>query len=210
VYADLLGSAAFKVVQSDLTGNIAVSLCLTRGHGYNAYSLQKIRARQLAAPDQSATLEDLVTNEVASDKKRPATQGLLWLNRYAVLSSILSRLQLLSDRGLSFTSLALRRSATNPEEELSVSFNKAYEGSLKQYHSFIVRPVFAVSSSCCFLPAFKSTVTVQLAMKACPYRADFYQKLDSTPEEQEAWLSGLEAVVQQINGILTPTVVKGL
>ena len=47
--------------------------------------------------------------------------------------------------GLSFTSSALRRSVTNPSEELSTSFNSAYDGTLKKYHSFVVRPVFSVT-----------------------------------------------------------------
>ena len=47
--------------------------------------------------------------------------------------------------GLSFTATALRRSHSNPSEELSDSFNQAYNVTLKQYHSFVVRPVFAVN-----------------------------------------------------------------
>jgi hypothetical protein len=43
---------------------------------------QKIRDRQLAAPALSETLQDLVLNEL-KEKKHIATEGLLWLNRYA-------------------------------------------------------------------------------------------------------------------------------
>lgn len=46
--------------------------------------------------------------------------------------------------GLNFTALALQSSHANKEEELSVSFNKSYEGTLKKYHSFVVKPIFAV------------------------------------------------------------------
>ncbi|EOA87718.1 uncharacterized protein SETTUDRAFT_168875 [Exserohilum turcica Et28A] len=60
---DLLGSAAFKPVKSDMTGNI-----------------KKIRDRQLAAPTLSETLQDLVLNEL-KEKKHTATEGLVWLNR---------------------------------------------------------------------------------------------------------------------------------
>jgi hypothetical protein len=42
---------------------------------------QKIRSRFLATPDKSATLESLVENE-KNEKKRVATEGLLWLIRY--------------------------------------------------------------------------------------------------------------------------------
>ncbi|KAF1912743.1 glycolipid transfer protein domain-containing protein [Ampelomyces quisqualis] len=60
---DVLGSAAFKPVKSDMVGNI-----------------KKIRDRQLAAPALSETLQELVLNEL-KEKKHTATEGLLWLNR---------------------------------------------------------------------------------------------------------------------------------
>jgi hypothetical protein len=50
-------------------------------------------------------------------------------------------------RGLKFTALGLRSNVNNKEEELSVSFTKGYEGSLKKYHGMMVRPVFYVSVS---------------------------------------------------------------
>jgi hypothetical protein len=48
-------------------------------------------------------------------------------------------------RGLHFTCIALRRSQEDHSEELTDSFTKAYEQSLKKYHSIVVRPLFAVS-----------------------------------------------------------------
>jgi hypothetical protein len=45
-----------------------------------AHLSQKIRDRQLAAPVDSETLQDLVRNELAT-KKHTATEGLVWLNR---------------------------------------------------------------------------------------------------------------------------------
>lgn len=104
------------------------------------------------------------------DKKRPATEGLMWLLR-----------------GLDFTAQALRRSLGDKSEELSVSFTRAYEGSLKQYHNFVVKGAFS------------------LAMKACPYRTDFYAKLGSPPEkvdeELEKWLSALERIVKRMQDL---------
>lgn len=50
-------------------------------------------------------------------------------------------------RGLKFTCQGLRSSLSNPSEELSVSFTTAYNNTLKQYHSFLIRPVFAVRPS---------------------------------------------------------------
>ena len=46
--------------------------------------------------------------------------------------------------GLDFTLQSLERSEANPTEELSMSFTKGYEGTLRQYHGMLVRPIFAV------------------------------------------------------------------
>ncbi|KAG6920155.1 hypothetical protein DXG01_004921 [Tephrocybe rancida] len=154
---DLLGSAAFSVVQNDIKGNIA-----------------KVRARYDAAPTQSATLEQLVENE-KTEKKRTATEGLMWLLR-----------------GLSFTCKALQNSQANKTEELASAFTKSYEGTLKKFHNFVVKGIFAV------------------AMKACPYRADFYNKLAADPsggepatqeklnDELDKWLAALAAIVGRV------------
>ncbi|KAK0242103.1 glycolipid transfer protein [Armillaria nabsnona] len=154
---DLLGSSAFAVVQSDLKGNIA-----------------KVRARYDAAPSQSATLEQLVENE-KGEKKRTATEGLMWLLR-----------------GLSFTCKALQNAQLKKDEELSVAFTKSYEVTLRKFHNFVVKGVFS------------------LAMKACPYRADFYKKLAADPakgasasqdvvnEELDKWLAALSDIVTRM------------
>jgi len=155
---DLLGSAAFSVVQSDLKGNVA-----------------KIRTRYNAHPTLSGTLEALVENEFKTEKKRPASEGLLWLLR-----------------GLSFTCKALQNSQANPNEELAPAFSKSYEATLKQFHNFVVKGVFAV------------------AMKACPYRQDFYGKLAADPaggsalpadklsEDLNKWLGALDSIVTRV------------
>ncbi|CAD6892923.1 unnamed protein product [Tilletia controversa] len=145
---DIIGNPAFTVVQNDLNGNI-----------------KKVRTRLLATPEVSSTLQDLVHHEgKPGDKKRPATEGLMWLLR-----------------GLDFTAQALRRLTRDPKEELSPAFTNAYSQTLSKHHSFIVRGVFSV------------------AMKACPYRAEFYLKLGSPTDRVEAelekWLAALESIV---------------
>jgi hypothetical protein len=45
-----------------------------------AYYLQKLRDRQLAAPAESQTIQELVINELKT-KTHKATEGLLWLTR---------------------------------------------------------------------------------------------------------------------------------
>ncbi|OCL02201.1 glycolipid transfer protein [Glonium stellatum] len=109
---DVLGSVAFNPVKSDMTGNV-----------------KKIRDRQLAAPADSATLQDLVKNEL-KEKKHTATEGLLWLTR-----------------GLDFTAQALRQNIDNSSEELSNSFRTSYSNTLKPHHSFIVKPIFSAAMS---------------------------------------------------------------
>lgn len=93
-------------------------------------------------------------------------------------------------RGLSFTAKALRNNVTNKDEELSVSFNSAYGKTLSKFHNFVVRGVFSV------------------AMKACPYRKDFYIKLANGSKDPEVlqkvlelldeWLAALEKIVEII------------
>ena len=61
---DVLGSVAFQPVKADMLGNV-----------------KKIRDRQLAAPAESGTLQELVVNELKT-KKHVATEGLVWLVRY--------------------------------------------------------------------------------------------------------------------------------
>ncbi|KAK2011545.1 glycolipid transfer protein [Colletotrichum eremochloae] len=111
---DALGGVAFGPVKSDMGGNI-----------------KKLRDRQLAAPDLSATLQDLVKNELAT-KKHVATEGLVWLNR-----------------GLEFTCIALSQNVAKDSEELADSFRAAYSTTLKPHHSFLVKPIFSAAMSAC-------------------------------------------------------------
>ncbi|KAJ3196111.1 hypothetical protein HK101_010042 [Irineochytrium annulatum] len=147
---DKLGSG-LGMIKSDIVGNVT-----------------KIRTKHAEDPAKYTTLQSIVEGE-KGDKKRVATEGMLWLKRT-----------------LEFTAIGLRRSVENPAEELSVSFNAAYSATLAPFHSFVVRPVFS------------------MAMRACPTRKDFYEKLgNSAPgfdDEFKNWLSGLEKVM----GILSP------
>ncbi|KAF9233549.1 het-c2 protein [Melanogaster broomeanus] len=156
----LLQNPAFAFVINDLQGNIV-----------------KVRARYDSHPTQSTTLELLIQTE-QSDKKRPATEGLMWLLR-----------------GLVFTHQALHNSQSKPDLELAKAFTQGYESSLSQHHSFVVRGLFSV------------------AMKACPYRKDFYAKLaadaeggasvadDKLSEELDKWLHGLDKIVKQMQKV---------
>jgi len=133
-------------------------------------NIQKVRARQLESPIDSETLQDLVRNELKL-KKHTATEGLLWLTR-----------------ALDFTAQGLRHNLTNTNDELANSFREAYGKTLKQHHSFIIKPIFSA------------------AMSATPYRKDFYAKLgDDQPrvsKELDEWLVSLEKNVAILNKFL--------
>ncbi|KAA1471806.1 het-c2 protein [Dentipellis sp. KUC8613] len=154
----------------DLLGSTAFSVVQADIKG----NIAKVRARYEATPKLSNTLEKLVENE-KGEKKRTATEGLMWLLR-----------------GLSFTCKALQNAQANKSEELAAAFAKSYEVTLKKFHNFVVKGVFAV------------------ALKACPYRADFFAKLRADPaggaeisqekmdEELDAWLTALAAIVAKM------------
>lgn len=112
--------------------------------------------------------------------------------------------------GLKFTQIALTRSQADKKEELTESFTKAYEVTLKKFHSFVVKPIFGVSfffSLLFHLPTVDLTGLLtssvsQLAMKACPYRVAFYEKLGSplemVEEELTKWLAALATIIAQL------------
>ena len=101
--ADSMGSIAFTPVKSDILGNVTVRAGVPRCPGARARCLcpgaclaweelpgeladpqpmlQKLRERQLEAPDLSENVQDLCRNELKTKKHR-ATEGLLWLVRW--------------------------------------------------------------------------------------------------------------------------------
>ncbi|KAF9353833.1 hypothetical protein BGX26_008410 [Mortierella sp. AD094] len=159
--AEFLQATEGLVSIFDLFGSV-FSIVQTDMNG----NIKKIRERFLTNPEANSTLQKLVKGE-QGEKKKTATEGLLWLTR-----------------GLDFTLQSLERSEANPSEELSVSFTKGYEATLRQYHGVLVRPVFA------------------MAMKACPYRADFYTKLGQdqalVKQDLAAYLAGLRKITVEI------------
>lgn len=79
-----------------------------------------------ADPENSKTLEGMLAEEAkGSDKK--GTQALLWLLR-----------------GLEFTLIGMKNSLEDENKELSVSFTEGYQSTLKPFHNFVVKGIFAV------------------------------------------------------------------
>lgn len=87
-------------------------------------------------------------------------------------------------RGLQFTAQAMRETVDDPSKELTVTFTDAYTKTLSKYHGMLVKPVF------------------KLAMKACPYRSAFFEKLGADQErvnqQLKDWLLALEKIVDLI------------
>ncbi|KAK6336681.1 hypothetical protein TWF718_009473 [Orbilia javanica] len=90
-------------------------------------------------------------------------------------------------RGFEFTARALRHNIANPNEELATSFQESYNGTLKQHHNFVVKGLFSV------------------ALKATPYRNDFYAKLGDDKgrvnDQSIEWLSALEAITKTMQAL---------
>ena len=87
--------------------------------------------------------------------------------------------------GLLFTCRALQEVRANPrEEKLQPSFSRAYDSVLRHHHGPAMRTV------------------VQVALKACPNRREFYLRIcqggsqERLDEELTRWLSGLDDLVQ--------------
>jgi hypothetical protein len=70
-----------------------------------------------------------------------------------------------------------------PNQELSISFNQAYQETLSKYHSFLIRPIFSV------------------AMKAVPSRSNFFKSLGGSEADERlmnqfnTWRSAMEKIV---------------
>ena len=79
------------------------------------------------APSASGSAIGAGKNE-KGEKKRTATEGLMWLLR-----------------GLAFTCKALQIAQADASAELSAAFTQGYEATLKKFHNFVVKGIFAVS-----------------------------------------------------------------
>ncbi|EPZ30794.1 Glycolipid transfer protein domain-containing protein [Rozella allomycis CSF55] len=157
--AEFLEASSGLVQLFDILGSTAFSPVKSDMNG----NISKIR-KFLDENTGVVTLQDMVELESKS-KSNTATEALLWLKR-----------------ALEFTALSIRYNVDNKSEELSASFNKGYESTLKKHHGMLVRPIFYV------------------ALKACPNRADFYKKLgddlNTVMEQLEAWLKALEEILK--------------
>ncbi|CAE7162347.1 unnamed protein product [Rhizoctonia solani] len=85
-------------------------------------------------------------------------------------------------RGLSYTGKALQHCQANKSAELSEGFESSYPLTLKPHHGLLAKGAMA------------------LAVKAVPYRKDFYEKIGSPPDDQlNAWLGALDSIITRMD-----------
>ena len=93
----------------------------------------------------------------------------------------------MQSRGLLFTCRALQDARAHPNQDrMQPSFSRAYDSVLRVHHGRVIRTV------------------VQVALRACPTRADFFSRIaqggeqTKLDEELGKWLDGLDAIVTRM------------
>ncbi|KAH3672302.1 hypothetical protein WICMUC_004397 [Wickerhamomyces mucosus] len=133
--------------------------------------------------DLSGNVTKVRTRLLADPAKSETLQDLV-INEKAEKQTKATQGLLWLSRGLQFTAQSLRETIDNPDKELTKTFTDGYSKTLTKYHSIVIRPVF------------------KLAMKACPYRKDFFEKLGADQakvnDQLKEWLEALEKIVQII------------
>jgi hypothetical protein len=157
------------------------------------YVIQGVRERYNAHPEESSTLEKLVTAEKAEGA--PQTPGTACLGRLlrCARTPPLMHLDLTVPlrSGLAFTMRALQTMLAEHSLTLVECFRRAYDNTLAHHHAFLVRKVVGV------------------AIRAVPHRPDFYARISqSAPDDSAAharmdekmkpWLEALENIVHHM------------
>lgn len=112
-------------------------------------NIKKLEAKHETDPKAFVTLQNIIYQELKSNTctaKNSATDALLWLKR-----------------ALEFMQVFLSE-VSRGEKDLAVAAATAYGKTLRKYHGWVVRGVFA------------------LAVKAVPYRSDFLTSLGTTEQ----------------------------
>lgn len=115
-------------------------------------NIKKIRTKMLTNPSQFCTVQNIVNIEMdmkTTKVRNSATDALLWLKR-----------------GLRFIEVFLNY-LKDGKRSSATALSEAYADSLRKYHNWVVRGIFAV------------------AARAIPSSADFYKALGSVPETSD-------------------------
>uniref|UniRef100_A0A2C9JUP5 Pleckstrin homology domain-containing family A member 8 n=1 Tax=Biomphalaria glabrata TaxID=6526 RepID=A0A2C9JUP5_BIOGL len=141
-------------------------------------NIKKIHQKHLSDPEKFLTLQSMVLDEVQNGQhthSNSATSALLWLKR-----------------SLEFIREFLRECSSG-STDMSICASNAYSRTLKNYHGWVVRGVFAV------------------AVKALPYRETFVSHLTvdekttvdpMSPQFEHALLTDIEVFVQHLDRVL--------
>lgn len=116
-FFDVLGTA-YKPVKSDIDGNVV-----------------RLTKRYESAPDKFPTLRSILDDEIqrkCSENKDSATQGLLWLKRALEYLTMFLRL------------IVEDHKAGKKSENIGPFAKKAYEDTLKKYHSWLIQKIFGM------------------------------------------------------------------
>ncbi|KAJ7353920.1 hypothetical protein OS493_031367 [Desmophyllum pertusum] len=122
-------------------------------------NIKKLREKFAKDPEKYKTLQGIVESEIeegTTKEKNSATDALLWLKR-----------------AMQFIIVFLEE-VLKGEPDLVKCAKKAYEGSLKKFHGWIVQGIFS------------------LAMKAVPYRKDFIASLGRGKADEETVLKEMK------------------
>lgn len=125
-----------------------------------------------------------IRKKLLSDPANASTLQDIILNEAGTKDKTATQGLLWLTRGLEFTCQAMLETVNNPTSELTKTFTDAYGTTLSKYHGMLIKPVF------------------KLAMKACPYRKDFFAKLGAdqakVSEQLKQWLDALSTIVKNI------------
>eukprot|EP00062_Callorhinchus_milii_P020957 gi/632977175/ref/XP_007905202.1/ PREDICTED: pleckstrin homology domain-containing family A member 8 isoform X2 [Callorhinchus milii] len=124
-------------------------------------NIKKVNQKYITDPERFTTLQKIVLYEIETDVatvRNSATEALLWLKR-----------------GLKFLKGFLEE-VMNGEKDIQTALNVAYGRTLRQYHGWVVRGVFA------------------LALRAAPYYEGFMAALavNEGDEQKEYFCRGLQ------------------
>lgn len=173
--------ASFEDVPVDSSENISTSEFLDASESLvKLFDLLNSSAFSVVQKDLSGNITKIRTRLLSNPGESATLQDLVVSERAAGKKTASEGLLWLT-RGLQFTAQALRETVDNPDLEMTKTFANAYNKTLIKYHGMLVRPIF------------------KLAMKACPYRKDFFAKLGAdqakVDQQLKKWLESLEKIV---------------
>ncbi|KAM4580684.1 pleckstrin homology domain-containing family A member 8 isoform 1-T1 [Odontesthes bonariensis] len=149
-------------------------------------NIKKIQQKQMSDPDSFPTLQSIVVYEVETDVaqvRNSATEALLWLRR-----------------GLKFLKEFL--SGVNAgEQDIQGTLNNAYGKTLRQYHGWVVRGVFALALRAA--PSYQSFTAALVSTEGDQLRSDFidgmHKDLGVYLPAMEKQLAILDALYEEYN-----------